>query len=179
MIRRAVWLGVLAAFSIFVPRRAHAQPTPPPDGIAVGEFWFRPRLELRVRGEYAHHPVETSAAEASILGTRLSLPTPVDDHWVAHERARIGLRVERGMLSGTVVVQDARVAGFPSPLHADSNGDATSTKFHAAFLEARSTEIHPSFVRLGRQELTWGEGRLLGASDWFLVPRSLDAVRAR
>jgi len=54
-----------------------------------------------------------------------------------------------------------------------------STKFHAAYLEARSTELRPSFVRLGRQEIAWGEGRLLGTSDWRLVPRSLDAVRAR
>jgi hypothetical protein len=67
----------------------------------------------------------------------------MDHQWVAHERARLGLEVERGALSATVVVQDARVAGFPSPLVVESNGELPTTKFHAAYLEARSTEAHP------------------------------------
>ena len=179
MERRGAWLGVLAALWIAAPTGAAAQPTPPPDGVAVGEFWFRPRLELRARGEYYHRPVATSGTDASILGSRLGTPMRMDHQWVAHERARLGLEVERGILSATVVVQDARIAGYPSPLNFDRNDDVPSTSFFAAYLEARSTEIHPSFVRLGRQPIAWGEGRLLGTSDWFLVPRSLDAARAR
>jgi hypothetical protein len=183
MTKRGASLCALgAAFflaSTLPPARAGAQPTPPPDGIAVGEFWFRPRVELRVRGEYFHHPVETSGADAAILGSSLATPVGMDHQWVVHERARVGLEVERGALSGTIVIQDARLAGFPSTLAIGSNGTVPSTRFHAAYLEARSTELHPSFVRVGRQEVAWGEGRLLGTSDWMLVPRSLDAVRAR
>jgi hypothetical protein len=179
MKRRGARLGALGAAFFFAALPTEAQPTPPPDGVAVGEFWFRPRLELRARGEYAHHPVETSGIDAAVLGSRLGLPERMDHQWVVHERARLGLEVERGVLSAAVVVQDARIAGFPSPLAVESTGEAPSTKFHAAYLEARSTELHPSFVRLGRQEIAWGEGRLLGTSDWMLVPRSLDAVRAR
>lgn len=175
---RSFLLSVAIA-AVSTATSASAQPTPPPDGIAVGEFWFRPRVELRLRGEYYHHPVETSGLDAAILDGRLSVPIGMDHQWVVHERARIGLEVERGVLSAAVIVQDARVAGYPTALNTDSNGEAPSTKFHAAYLEARSTEIHPSFVRLGRQVVTWGEGRLLGTSDWFLVPRSLDAARAR
>jgi len=180
MTLRGACLGALgAAWIMAVPARVEAQPTPPPDGIAVGEFWFRPRLEVRLRGEYYHRPVETSGLDASILGDRLGTPIGMDHQWVAHERARVGLEVERGVLSATVVVQDARIAGFPSPLYAHSHAEAPSTRFHTAYLEAHTTELRPSFVRLGRQELVWGEGRLLGTSDWLLVPRSLDAVRAR
>src|SRR5688572_10754271 len=177
---RGAWLGALgAAWIVAAPARIEAQPTPLPDGVAVGEFWFRPRLEMRVRGEYYHHPVATSGTDASILGDRLGTPIGMNHQWVAHERARLGLEVERGVLSATILVQDARVAGYPSPLVVDSNGDRPSTKFHAAYLEAHTTELRPSFVRVGRQEVVWGEGRLLGTSDWLLVPRSLDAVRAR
>ena len=173
-------LGALgAAWIIATPTPLAAQPASPPDGIAVGEFWFRPRLELRLRGEYYHHPVETSGLDASILGDRLGTPIAMDHQWVAHERARIGLEVERGVLSASIVVQDARIAGFPSPLYVHSQADAPSTRFHAAYLEAHTTELRPSFVRLGRQEIAWGEGRLIGTSDWLLVPRSLDAVRGR
>ena len=177
---RGAWVGALcAAWILVAPAPASAQPTPPPDGVAVGEFWFRPRLELRARGEYYHHPAETSGIDTAVLGSRLGIPIAMDHQWVVHERARIGLEVERGVLSAAVVVQDARIAGYPSPLNVESHGEVPSTKFHAAYLEARSTELRPSFVRLGRQEIAWGEGRLLGTSDWLLVPRSLDAVRAR
>jgi hypothetical protein len=177
---RSAWLGVLGATWVtLIGARAEAQPTPPEGGVAVGEFWFRPRLELRVRGEYYHHPVETLGVDTAIHGSRLPVPIGMEHQWVAHERARLGLDVERGILSAQIILQDARVAGYPTALNTDSNGEYPSTKFHTAYLEARSTDVHPSFVRLGRQVVTWGEGRLLGASDWFLVPRSLDAVRAR
>jgi hypothetical protein len=179
MARRGARLGALGAALVFVSLVAEAQPAPPPDGVAVGEFWFRPRVELRARGEFYHHPVATSGIDTAVLGARLGTPLGMDHQWVAHERARLGLQVERGILSAGIVVQDARVAGFPSPLHVESHTGPPSTRFHAAFLEAHSTELHPSFVRVGRQEIVWGEGRLLGLSDWFLVPRSLDAVRAR
>src|SRR5258706_10311241 len=76
------------------------------------------------------------------------------------------------------MVQDARAAGAPGAGSPDSDGRST-TSFHLAYVEAHSPETHPSFVRIGRQEVTWGEGRLLGASDWRLVPRALDAARAR
>jgi hypothetical protein len=177
---RSAWLGALgAAWFLGTAARIEAQPTPPPDAIAVGEFWFRPRLELRLRGEYYHRPVETSGLDAAVVGDRLGTPIGTNHQWVAHERARIGLEVERGVLSATVVVQDARIAGFPSPIYVHSHAEAPSTRFHTAFLEAHTTELRPSFVRLGRQEIVWGEGRLVGTSDWLLVPRSLDAVRAR
>src|SRR6266851_4058266 len=77
-----------------------------------------------------------------------------------------------------VMVQDARVGGVPDAGAPDSDGRST-TAFHLAYVEAHSPETHPSYVRIGRQEVTWGEGRLLGASDWLLVPRAFDAARAR
>jgi len=158
---------------------ASAQPTSPPDGVAVGDFWFRPRVELRVRGEYHHDAVARSPAGIPILGSQLGAPSRIAHQWVAHERARLGLEVERGVLTAVVVVQDARVAGFSTVLGGGGADDRATTSFHAAYLEARSREWRPSFVRLGRQEIAWGEGRLLGISDWFLRPRALDAVRAR
>jgi alginate export protein len=164
--------------SLVVARPAAAQPAPPPDGIAVGEFWFRPRVEVRARGEYNHHPVTTSG-EVPILGTDLGLPAEVTHQWVVHERARFGLSVERGPLAAGIVVQDARVAGVPTPATAIGGAGVSTLSLHAAYLEAHTPESHPSFVRVGRQELAWGEGRLLGTSDWFLVPRSFDAVRLR
>jgi len=171
----AIAAEALAIFFFAVP--AAAQPVNPPDGFAVGEFWFRPRIEVRLRGEYDHHPVTTSG-ETPVSRTELGVPIEVRHEWAAHERTRLGVAVDRGPVSAAVVVQDARVAGFPSPTQTLENGSST-TAFHAAYVEVHSSELHPSFVRLGQQEVSWGEGRILGVSDWLLVPRSLDAARAR
>jgi len=157
---------------------AESQQANPPDGVAVGEFWFRPRLEVRLRGEYFHHPVSTSG-DVPILGTQLDLPFDVKHQWVVHERTRLGLGVERGPLGAAIVVQDARVAGAPSPVGAATDLGAATTSFHVAYIEAHTADLHPSLGRVGRQEIAWGEGRLLGTSDWLLSPRSLDAVRGR
>jgi hypothetical protein len=176
---RAVDSLRFAAFALALRAAvAHAQPAPPPDGIAVGDFWFRPRLELRLRAEYYHHPVSTSG-DVPVVGSELDLPFDVKHQWVVLERSRIGLGAEHGPLAAAVVVQDARVAGVPSAAGAVAGTGPTTTSFHVAYVEAHSAETHPSFARVGRQEIAWGDGRLLGTSDWMLVPRSLDAVRAR
>ncbi|HEX9295794.1 MAG TPA: alginate export family protein [Polyangiaceae bacterium] len=177
MRRRAAALVAIAGAIFARAELAAAQPASPPDGVAIGEFWFRPRLELRSRGEYYHHPVAASEADLAILGSQPLAATAMDHQWVVHERARFGLTVERGPLSGTIVVQDARLAGFPSPASTDRSGGAATTSFHAAFVEWRTPDTHPSFLRIGRQEIALGEGRLVGISDWELVPRSLDAAR--
>jgi hypothetical protein len=171
-------IGSLALACLAQSGPAAAQPASPPDGIAVGDFWFRPRLEARLRGEYYHHPAVTSG-DAPVFGTMFGAPRAMNHQWVVHERTRFGLGVERGPLAGAVVLQDARVAGFPTPVGTLGSFGPTTTSFYVAYLEVHTPESHPSFVRAGRQEIAWGEGRLLGVSDWRLAPRSLDAVRAR
>ena len=150
-----------------------AQPSPPPAGITVADFWFRPSLELRTRGEYEYRPADTSPFRAPVLTGISGGSLTVPHRWVAHERSRLGLQIERGPLLANLVIEDARVAGTSS-----SNVPST-TAVHSAFVELHTYELAPSFVRLGRQEVTLGEGRLVGVSDWSLTPRSLDAVRAR
>jgi hypothetical protein len=157
---------------------AFAQPAQRPDGIAVGDFWFRPRVEVRLRAEYDHHPVTTSG-DVPVLGTELDLPFELQHQWVVHERARVGLGVERGPLTAAVVVQDGHVAGFPSAVGTTGIAGTPTTSFHVAYIEAHSPELYPSFLRVGRQEVVLGEGRLVGVSDWLLFPRSLDSARAR
>jgi hypothetical protein len=169
--------GVSIAIALSA-KSAFAQPAPPPDGIAVGEFWFRPRVELRLRGEYYHH-APTTFGDVPVFAAQLGVPSDIEHQWVVHERTRIGLAVERGALAANVVVQDARVAGFPSAADPLADGSFATTSFHVAYVEAHTPESHPSFVRIGRQEIAWGEGRLLGISDWRLEPRSLDAALGR
>lgn len=159
-------LATLAALVATLPSaRALAQPAPPPSGLAVGDWTFRPSIELRTRGEYARDPLDNALAP--------------ENEWFVHERARVGVGAERGALSASIQVQDARVWGDPSPSAIDRTPNAPSTSLHLAFVEAHTSEPHPSFLRLGRQEIAWGDGRLLGTSDWSPRPRALDAIRGR
>jgi hypothetical protein len=141
---------------------ASAQVAPPAsETIPVGDWKLAPIVEARVRGE----------GRVDVDG---------NDHGTLLERVRLGLDAERGPMELHVVLQDARLwalgggsaeLGQPGPL--------AQTGAYEAWFEAHTSSAHPSYVRLGRQAVTWGEGRLLGASDWSPTGRSLDAVRGR
>jgi hypothetical protein len=167
-----------ASLAVFVLRAtpASAQSSAPTDGVSVGDFWFRPRIELRPRAEYYFHPVATGGFEIPVLGSTLGIPSAMSHQWVISSRSRLGLSVERGFLVGNVVVQDARVAGVPSAAAVDRGEVFSSISFSSAFIELRSSDAG-SWARIGRQSVEWGEGRLLGISDWATTPRSLDAAR--
>jgi Alginate export len=141
---------------------AGAQTVPPaPPTIAVADWQLTPVFDVRVRGEY-----------------RRDLDD--QDRALAVERSRLGVDASHGPLEARVVLEDARavlltdslpfVVG-PSPM--------AVTGAYEGWFEVHSASARPSFVRVGRQPITWGEGRLLGVADWSPAGRSLDAVRGR
>jgi hypothetical protein len=141
---------------------ASAQIAPPaPEAVPVGDWKLAPVVEARVRGE----------GRADLDG---------GDHGSLLERVRLGADAERGPLEVRVVLQDARLWGLGNGSTPVGQPVAfAQTGAYEAWFEAHTSSAHPSFVRLGRQAVTWGEGRLLGASDWSPTGRSLDAVRGR
>lgn len=157
-------------------------PPPAKETIAVGDFQLSPLLEVRTRGEYRRDPVDVggravdSGAAPSPLGAR------VTDAVAFMTRARVGLGAERGAVKAQVTLEDARAWGSSPPT---ALMDPTKTAFGAtgayeAFFEAHTTgPQRPSFLRVGRQAVSWGDGRLLGNADFSPTGRSLDAARAR
>jgi hypothetical protein len=161
--RRWATGGVFAVLALTgSARRAGAQLAPPaPDRLAVGDWQIAPVVELRVRPEYRRDIDEGN------YGTLV-------------ERARLGLDAVDGPLEARVVLQDARTLDLGSnavPLVGP--GSVGVTGAFEAWGEAHTDSLRPSFVRVGRQPITWGEGRLLGEADWTPAGRSLDAVRGR
>ncbi len=141
---------------------ARAQVAPPaPETLAVGDWQLAPLLEMRVRGEYWH---DLDGADRGALV----------------ERARVGMDAQRGPVEARVVLQDARLWDLADGSDAIGGpGSLAITGAYEAWGEAHTSGSRPSFVRVGRQAVTWGEGRLLGAADWAPAGRWLDAVRGR
>jgi hypothetical protein len=132
-----------------------------PETLAIGDWQLVPILEVRVRGEY------TFDLDSQNRGFLV-------------ERARLGANVERGIVRARVSLQDARswnVEGGTDPIR--QLAPIAQTGAYEAWAEAHTTSAVPSFVRVGRQAVSWGEGRLLGIADWSAAGRSLDALRGR
>jgi hypothetical protein len=156
-------VGVAAALAVAAwTSGARAQTVPPaPETIAVGDWQLAPLVEVRARGEYRR----------DVDG---------QDRGAILERARLGVDAQRGAIEARVVVQDARVwsAAASGPFVAGPEPLGV-TGVYEAWGGAHTASARPSFVRVGRQPVTWGEGRLLGIADWSPTGRSLDAVRGR
>lgn len=157
---------------------ARAQSAPAaPKTIAVGDFLLAPTLEIRTRAEYRHDPVDIGGTSAGGEAT-----PRVRDPWVILERTRLGLGAERGPVGAQLTLQDARAWGTTPPLAEQGLIESAPASFgpYEAYLDAHSgTGTRASFVRVGRQAVQWGEGRLIGISDWSPTPRSLDAIRLK
>lgn len=164
---------------------AHAQSYDAPDedatfsdGVAIGEWRFRPSIELRTLGEYRRRPFDTGGAtivDDTSVGT--AARDPVKDQGYVIQRSRLGLTADRGMFRLALQIQDARAWGEVPPSRVDRRDSLPGTAPHLAYGELHGRGEHSSFLRLGRQEIRWGDGRMLSESDWSPTGRSLDALR--
>ena len=113
-----------ATAALVASSTALAQATPLPESIPIGGFTFRPSVELRLRGEYRQAPFDIGGvyftrnavledAYQSNLPPRFegaTYLTPLyPNQWAATSRARLGLAVDRGAVTGALVLQDARL----------------------------------------------------------------------
>jgi hypothetical protein len=148
--------------SVLLPKAVAAQIAPPaPVTIEVGEWQLAPVFQVRTRGEY-----------------RRDLDD--DDRGQLATRVRVGVDADRGPVRVCVVLEDARTIALVATANPVEGPEASAfTGAYEASVEAQNGAFHPSFVRIGRQPVVWGEGRLLGVSDWTPAGRSLDAVRGR
>lgn len=168
-------LTVLATLAgALVPGRARADESPGSTrpALVLGDYRLAPLLELRTRGEYKNRPpdlVDPSRA-----------PAPRVEHaGGAATRARLGVDVEREGFRARILLQDARAWGEPRPTGAFAPSTSlAATGAYEAFVDLRTRSDRPTWLRVGRQAVRWGEGRLLGEADRGPAGRSLDAVRA-
>jgi hypothetical protein len=157
---------------LLVSRSASAQQPPAaPNTIALGDWTLSPTMEVRVRGEYRRDAPDLGGND--LFGQ----PSPrIRNQWDVMERSRLGVGAERGALRAQLTLQDARALGSPSTAFAGARGIAELQPYEA-FGEVRSSGARPTYLRLGRQSVVWGEGRLIGNADFGPSGRWLDAAR--
>jgi hypothetical protein len=148
-----VRLGCLVVLAAFISGPACAQ-------VLTVSGEVRQRTELDDRDVAGAEP----AAAAHLLRTRLGVS--------ARPAARVRVVVQ---------VQDARLWGGEDPALALGTLDADADQFdlHQGFFELDSLAGQPLALRVGRQELAYGNERLVGALGWANVGRSFDAARLR
>lgn len=104
--------------------------------------------------------------------------TPVDGDWSSFTsmrvRAALDARLE-GDLRVFVQMQDVRFFGEESNTLSDFRAD--NLDLHQGFLEFREVPGVGGMLRAGRQEMAFGEQRLVGAVNWTQQGRSFDGLR--
>lgn len=117
--------------------------------------WVRPTLELRGRGDTDKGFAATDERDAFYLS-----------------RLRVGADVDISKtLRGHVLMQDARVGAFDGErVPADARNQLD---LYEGFVEAGTKDVG---VRLGRQAMTFGSGRLVGTDEWANAPVTFDGA---
>ena len=59
------------------------------------------------------------------------------------------------------------------------NPEADQFDLHQAFVRIGDTNSFPLAVKIGRQELVYGDERLIGNGEWGNIPRAFDAAKLR
>ncbi|MEE3263854.1 MAG: alginate export family protein [Candidatus Latescibacterota bacterium] len=75
-----------------------------------------------------------------------------------------------------VEIQDGRAWGSESGLDPTFDADADHIDFHQAYIELQEIYGKQLTMRLGRQELAYGSGHLLGSAAWGNAGRSFDGL---
>ncbi|RMH60695.1 MAG: hypothetical protein D6677_13300 [Calditrichaeota bacterium] len=91
-------------------------------------------------------------------------------------RTRIGAQFTASdRVSGFIQIQDSRVFGTETSTLTDGTADALD--MHQAYLVVRDLFNMPLQMKLGRQEVIFGNQRLIGAVGWHNIGRSFDGVQ--
>ena len=159
----AALLLVVAATTTAAQSPAPVQP-PPPGPKAYGNLqlpsWLRVGVEHRGRLE-------------GVSGSGFAADRE-DLYWL--NRFRVTARLSmRPWLSAAIQAQDARVEGRNGPVAGAPFRDQFDLRL--AHVNVGSFEKSRLAVRAGRQELVFGDQRLVGHLNWLNTARSFDALR--
>jgi len=146
--RLLAWIAIAS-----LPAAALAVEIPGPDDVK-----FRIDLEARFRPE-----ARTNADFNDQID---------DDRGFVESRMRFGGGIEKGTVAAYFQAQDFRVWGSETSTLANSD----NLDLHVGYVDWNDP-AGAWKVRAGRQELIYGDERLVGAADWHSIGRAFDGIR--
>lgn len=127
-----------------------------PFSFQLGGVTFTPFLQARFRQETRLNPYGPAAQTFDSL------------HFLT-TRVRFGLTAQWKFIRAMMQIQDVRLFGsFPGI------DDGSAFALHQGILEIGDDR---GYIRVGRQEINYGNQRMIGALDWLMAARSFDAIR--
>lgn len=91
-------------------------------------------------------------------------------------RTRLDVAAPLGPARAFVQMQDVRVWGEETSTLGDYSADRLD--LHQAYIALGAPDAEGAMARVGRQEIEWGDERLIGSVGWAQQGRSLDGARA-
>lgn len=125
-----------------------------------GEEKLRMNLQVRSRLEWKDTDFSSGRADLRHL---------LRSRWSVDATPRANTRI-------FAQIQDARLWGEEA---STLEGSADQIDFHQAYFALSALFDRPLEIRVGRQELSYGSQRLVGAVDWHNVGRAFDAIHLR
>lgn len=173
--RRSGFLILIGTAALLMSSNVSAQVSIPPVAASAQPPAARPPVQnranevlpawIRVRAEFRER-MERADAIGYVADRR-------DTFWLSRLRLNTTVTAAR-LLSFQVQLQDARVAD--KDIGAGGSPFSAPIDVRTAFADIGSTTT-PLSVRVGRQELVFGEQRLVGHVSWLNAARSFDAAR--
>lgn len=164
---------------------ANAEPIKAEDiaGNVYSEFAKKVKLggQIRTRAEYANGYYQVPTSNATLDGATgtAGRGSSYDDDYVLNQ-SRIWADADvNEHLRVFIQLQDARTFGAEGTTVGFANGydENSITDMHQGYFDLRKLFDLPLTVRVGRQEIIWGDHRVLGNFVWSNVGRTFDGGR--
>ena len=134
---------------------------------------FRVRYELKNNFATPGNPPAIVGGDPGALDFRDKGGNPHNDYILLREKVHVGYAQPWF---------GAYVEGRDSSSHGDDrdpNPEADEFDLYQGFITIGNPKEFPLSLKVGRQELIYGDERLIGPSDWLNIPRTFDAVKLR
>ena len=133
----------------------------------------RARYDMKQNFATPGNPPAVPGGDPGAIDFRDKGGNPHNDYLLLREKVHIGY--SQPWFSIYAEGRDSSATGDDR----DPNPDADSFDLHQGYIKLGNAKEFPLTLQAGRQELIYGDERLIGAADWLNIPRTFDALRLR
>ncbi len=182
MLRHLITLLSLAAIAMTARAQQAPAPAAKPSAGLVND-WLRSQwtnaspwdvgAQFRFRAEVKENAGNASAAASNADFIKSGFDND-NSFWVTRTKVHIGYKPQ-SWLQLYVQGRDSRSTGDDRAVNSDSD----QFELYQAYAQIGNPKDFPLSLKVGRQELSYGEERFIGKSDWGNTGRVFDAAKIR